>query len=142
MPYYPLPTTVYNEKNAEEWHDYINDPAGVTVTGVAALVALKEEGTPFLLDLLDHATLERNHTLYLTSIKPEYVHPNDLSKLTSALDVKSSPAARLLALTYLAKKPESGALFNEINASIQDLRDSSQYGPEVKKSLSAIREAK
>jgi hypothetical protein len=122
--------------------DIINDPAGVTETGVAALVALKEEGTPFLLDLLDHAAVERNHTLYLTSIKPEYVHPNDLLKLISALDVKYSPAARLLALMYLAKKQESGAFFNQINASVQDLRDSPRYGPEATKSLNAIREAK
>ena len=96
LPYYPLPTTVYEGKNAKEWLQYLNDPAGVTETGVAALVALKEEGTPFLLELLDGATVKRDHTLYLRSIKPEYVHPNDLSKLISALDVKHSAAARLL----------------------------------------------
>ena len=141
-PYYPLPRTLDEGKNAKEWYDYIKSPTGDRDEGAKALAALKEEGMPFLLDLLDDAILEKDHSLYLSEIKPEYIHAYDLPRLVPCLDGKYSTAIRMLALKDLSKRPESSASFDRIDEKVVDLEKDPAYTADVSRLLDRIKPAK
>ena len=140
-PYYPLPTTAYEGKNAKEWYDFIKSPSGDREEGAKSLAALKGEGMPFLLDLLDNAMLEKDHSLYFSQIKPEYVHAFDLPKLLPCLDQKYSTAIRMLALKDFSQTKESRIYVELIDAKVADLKRDRGYAKDVKRLLDLIKAA-
>jgi len=143
-PYYPLPTTLYEEKNAAEWFQYTKDAKKYSQVelGLKALEALKEEGEPFLLTLLEGASTSKEYNLYLRSLKSEYIHFNDLPRLVPYLDKKQSTANRLFVLRLLSEKAASKPLLAQIDFRVSDLQSDPEHKAEVKQLLDAIGEAK
>ncbi len=138
LAYYPLPTTVYEGKNAEEWSAYIKEQGSAVSDGIAALAALQEQGMPFLLDLLSGAADQKSHNAYLSAVKAEYIHPNDLPKIIECLDRKWSTASRILALTVLSKRKESKDDYQLIAEEVDDIKTVSDANGSVSKLLETI----
>jgi hypothetical protein len=154
LPYYPKPTTLHNGKNAEEWYQLavtrLRD-ATIQSNASEALVALKEEGMPYLLTFLEKAMApdpkgqvgiqmkQRGVQAILDLINPDYIHPNDLSKIVACLKAGSAAdATRVQALRYLAKHAKSGSYIDRIQTLVADLQKSQRYQEEVNKLLATI----
>ncbi len=138
LAYYPEPTTIYKGKNASEWYEYIKH-TGDWQVGTTALTALKSEGVPFLFRLLEDEGTGKDHGIYLSSIKPEYIHRNDLRKIFDCLNPKHTNTSRMLALQYLSNRSEATVWYSEIKDTVQDLRKSDIYRLEVLDLLETIK---
>jgi hypothetical protein len=143
-PYYPLPITVYEGKNAAEWFQYTKESSrkSQVAEGVKALAELKEEGAPFLLNLLEGATTGKENALYLRAMKSTTIHFNDLPKLLPCLDKKHFIVDRLFALRLLSERAESKPLLAQIDFKVSDLESDPEHKVEVKELLDAIGKAK
>jgi flagellar biosynthesis GTPase FlhF len=145
LPYYPRPLTPYNDRTAEEWSRLAQAHLTnyrVQMQAAEALVALKEEGTPFLLEFLQKQTTPAGLDAVLRRIQPEYIHPNDLSKLLPCLEKrKALPDTRMLALRYLHKHAEYlKDLLPKIETRVRDLQVSNKYRTEINDILEDVRE--
>jgi hypothetical protein len=143
-PYYPMPTTLFEEKNAPEWFQYTKDAKKYSQVeaGLKALETLKDEGEPFLLKLLEGASTSKEYNLYLRSVNSQYIHFNDLLRLVPYLDKKQSTANRLFVLTLFSERKESKPLLAQIDFRVSDLESDPEHKAEVKQLLNAIGEAK
>jgi hypothetical protein len=111
-------------------------PLDATIQSQAseALVALKEEGMPYLLTFLDKAMAlgpkgqvgiqvkQKGIQAILDLINPDYIHPNDLSRIVACLKAGSATnATRVQALRYLAKHEKSKSYIDKIQMLVTDL---------------------
>ncbi len=138
LPYYPRPLTLYGDRNAKEWYEMLLDkPRDGRVYALAtkALVALKEEGTPFLVSWLESQETPQGRFAALQLLQVEYLHRHDLPKLLSCLDGdKNSPGTRLLALKYLESRAKDlkKDLVAQIEGLVDDLLTSPRFKEETK----------
>ena len=161
LAYYPKPTTKYQGKTALEWSNWpastpLKDARGKLKTPqtyaieqqerlqqtCAALIALQEEGMPFLINSLGYQVTPQGVDTFLRLIKIELVHYNDLDKIVACLDKKRCLLpTRLLALDYLRKRKESSKQAKTIEMLVKDLLSASQYKSKVQEALDAINSA-
>ena len=99
---------------------------------LAALKALKQEGTPFLLRLSQEVQGAAPLRDVLDAINPPLIHRYDVPKLLPLLKKGRGDANRLLALSYLAKRRESSKFASEIQARVADLLETSSVAYQVK----------
>jgi flagellar biosynthesis GTPase FlhF len=161
LAYYPKPTTKYQGKTALEWSNWpastpLKDARGKLKTPqtyaieqqerlqqtCAALIALQEEGMPFLINSLGNQVTPQGADIFLRLIKIELVHYNDLDKIVACLDKKRSfIPTRMLALDYLRKRKESSKHTKTIEMLVKDLLSAPQHKAKVQESLDAINSA-
>jgi hypothetical protein len=122
LPYYPPPTTRYRGRNAEEWYNAAMLRTTSHTEAEAALTALKEEGTPFLLDSLGRQQTTAGVRYMLRLINIDYVHPNDLPKVIACVKNRRwSNSTRLEALRLLQKLQETHKYRRDIETAVSDL---------------------
>lgn len=144
LPYYPPPVTAYEEHNAQEWYQLLLDKpndARVWPQATQALVALKEEGTPFLLDLLSCQKTMKDRNTCLQLVQIVYVHPNDLPKLLPCLDQrKAFSATRMLALKHLRQRAKdlNKRIVPEIESLVEDMLDNPKFREETKEEIKSF----
>jgi hypothetical protein len=153
LPYYPSPVDEFKGKTAKEWYQLMQatQPASKNRADVgalnkekadatAALVALREQAMPFLIDNLGQQATKDGMQQALKLINPEFVHHNDLRKIVACLDEKKAyTATRLMALEYLKKRKESKAQIKQIEDLTLDLQISDKYMAEVEDALKVMR---
>jgi hypothetical protein len=138
LPYYPLPRTLEKGRNAEQWYQLLRGNllnARIYEQATTALSALKEEGTPFLLDQLGRETTQKGRHTLLKLIQVQSIHRYDLHKLLPCLEAsKNYQGTRLLALQYLEKwaKDLSKELVPKIESLMGDMLDNPRYSEETK----------
>jgi hypothetical protein len=141
LSYYPRPRTVENGHNAEEWYKLLRENplnARIYEQATTALSALKEEGTPFLLDHLSRETTQKGRHTLLKLIPVQSIHRNDLHKLLPCLDAsKNYQGTRLLALQYLEKRAKDlrKELAPKIESLVQDMLENPRYSEETKEEI-------
>lgn len=150
--YYPKPMTLYENRNAQEWHRIAHHAQSpITLKqALTALKALKEEGMPFLMSELEKSLGARawqKVAFGLDFIDPEYVHANDLPKIVACLKKVDSARyrdnpARVQALRHLRKRKESKKHIDQIEELVTDLKRHTTYGAEVRELLEAIKTQK
>jgi hypothetical protein len=163
--YYPLPRTVYEGKTADQWYQLaislqldpsqLNQPPVGLINrrpgfqpvdnqkkfqeAINSLMALKEEGTPFLLEALQKQTTTQGRAFYLQALKGELVHPNDVPVVMSALAVnKNQIQTRMVALRTLAKNPGAKKHYQKIREMVADLFPNNNVKLEVAELLKTI----
>jgi flagellar biosynthesis GTPase FlhF len=147
LPYYPHPRTSYSGRTADEWAKLaLGNPRNYQA--LAALEQLKEEGMPYLLDILQKQRTLSGRKIVLQRIQGEYIHPNDLRKLLPYLarnrvleSSRDLVTTRMLALRCLHKQAERlKSLFPEIEDNLKDLLITSIYKEEIQRILNNIHE--
>jgi hypothetical protein len=126
LPYYPKPTTIIKGNNATYWYEKAKNKSldlNTVKESASKLSEFKEEGVPFLLDLLSRdVTNPYGKDAVLSALAPEYIHANDLARLISvAANQRCLSSTRITVLRYLSKRKESGKFLEEIKKSVTDL---------------------
>jgi hypothetical protein len=144
LPYYPRPLTLHDGGNAQEWYQLLVDrpiDARAWRQATEALVALKAESMPFLLDYMGRCTTPKDRETALRLVRVEYIHPNDLRQLFLCLDDgKVFPSTRLRALGYLQTRAKDlkKELVPEIEGLVGDMLRNSRYKEETKQEVSGM----
>jgi hypothetical protein len=145
LAYYPQPKAVFRDKNAQEWYDHLMArPTDQIIRQrtIGALAALKDEGMPFMVKLLQTNQKENLPTAIdsvLRAMKPEFIHFNDLHVIVDCLDDKHcKDFTRMLALEHLAKRKESKKHLKRIKALADDLMESEKHQAKAKELVDAI----
>lgn len=142
LAYYPSPRTVYGGRNAEQWYQLAQanpQNARIQKQATSALVTLRAEGVPFLLDALQKVSVSPQATgVVLPLVAPQYIHYNDLPKIIACLDGQRYPVAiRMTALRMLGANKESKRYSALIQVAVSDLQ-ATQYKRTIEAILQAI----
>jgi hypothetical protein len=138
LPYYPRPLTQVGGRNAEEWYKLLRADPQIRPEAVKALIALKGEGIPFLLDLCyDHPipSTPMSRCFVIRWIQAEHIHPNDLHKIITSLEKSENlHSTRLWALEVLEKRAKDlkRKAFQQIELATQDMLENPRYMPETR----------
>lgn len=145
LAYYPKPSSTHKGKDAKEWFDsYMERPTDKVVRQrtIEALESLREEGMPFLVQLLQYYRKKDMPVAIdnvLRAMKPQLIHFNDLRAVVDCLDEFScKDFTRMMALEHLAKRKESKKYLRRIKSLAEDLMNSAKYGPDAKELVEKI----
>lgn len=150
LTYYPLPRTIQEGKTADQWYQEaiklqmepkqfnFNNQKKIQ-DAVNALIILKEEGVPFLLEALQNQTTTQGRALYLQALKGELVHSNDIPVIIGSLTSnKNLIQTRMIALRILSKNPSSKKHYEKIRSMVADLFPNNNVKVEVAELLKTI----
>ena len=146
LTYYPLPRTIQEGKTADQWYqeaiklqtDPLNNQKKIQ-DAINALIGLKEEGIPFLLEALQNQTTTQGRALYLQALKGELIHSNDIPVIIGSLTSnKNLIQTRMIALRILAKNPSSKKYYEKIRTMVADLFPNNNVKVELTELLKTI----
>lgn len=143
LPYYPLPkTTVKFLKSgplsfvdADQAYKVILESKSLSMNNAAleALKDLKDEGVPFLLDLLLREPTTQGREKILINLYSANIHINDTQKIVDLLNKnKNQISTRIAALNLLAKGGNAKPFLEKIKLSTADLLLNKNVKEEVK----------
>jgi hypothetical protein len=145
LAYYLQPTSIYKDKNAQQWYDYYMTRPGDSIVRqrtIQALVSLREEGIPFLIRMLKYFQKKEMPMAadnVIRSLKPELVHFNDVHVLVDCLDDGfCKDFTRMVTLEQLAKRKDMKKHLKRIAWLTQDLLRSDKYGQDAKELIETI----
>jgi len=151
LPYYPLPFTklkgVRDDRllTADQWYKKLlgnvsNDDLKGAKESIDSLIALKDEGTPFLIDFLVRQTNSQDREVVLRNLYSCDIHPYDLPKIIDCLDkTKNQISARVVALNLLSKSENAKPYFKKIQSMTIDLLSNKNVKGPVKDDLDNIK---
>jgi hypothetical protein len=122
-PYYPRPLTAHAGRTADAWaQGSLQVRAKADPEALDALMALKAEGMPFLLDILERQKRAEGVEVVLAHINSEYIHTNDLARLIPfLLNSQKNVRTRMVVLQYLEKTGRAKPLAKRINLCVKDM---------------------
>jgi hypothetical protein len=145
LPYYPLPKTTvkimqYGRRlpdsvDAEQAYKIILESKNPSTIkeALVALKDLKDEGVPFLLDLLLREPTTQGREIILVNLYSGNIHANDTYKIVDLLNKnKNQISTRIAALNLLAKGGNAKPFLEKIKVSTADLLLNKNVKEEVK----------
>lgn len=143
LAYYPYPSTVpFDGKNINDWYEILiaNSSPENFLRALEALKFYGDPGIPFLFEALKKQTFPKNRELILLAMYPNNIHPNDLSKVVDCLNkTREQIGTRVIALSLLAKTPNSKQHWSKIEIMTKDLLVNRNVKDQVKGYLDKIK---